>query len=87
MNMFKVVRRGEGHRETAIGDGPRVHYSIDESGDFTVVTLVGKRFAASGAAKRNPRDPLDRQVGVDIASARALRDLADQVEKSAGRRQ
>ncbi|KPI09899.1 protein of unknown function DUF1876 [Actinobacteria bacterium OV450] len=46
---------------------------------FTVVHVLGSRYAAVGVAKRHPRDKFDRQHGHDVAMARALEDLAAQV--------
>lgn len=82
---FYAEQRGKGHRSSGVGEGPRITYHIDVKGDFTTATLVGHRFAAVGSAKRNPRDKFNAQVGVDIAMARAYRDLADQLEEQAGR--
>lgn len=53
---------------------------IDASEKFTVVNLIGHRYYGMGVAMRHPDDEYDRQIGVDIAMARALRDLADKVE-------
>lgn len=58
---------------------------VDSSQQFTTVIIEGARFAGLGTAKRHPDDTFDLQVGTDIASARALRDLADQLERNAGR--
>lgn len=56
---------------------------IDPTETFTVVVVSGERYAGVGVAKRNPKDKPDLQVGYDVASARALRELADQVEAGA----
>jgi hypothetical protein len=56
---------------------------VDETETFTTVLLHGARYGGCGTAKRNPRDPYVEQVGIDIAAARAMRDLAAQVEAGA----
>lgn len=58
--------------------------NVDPTRTFTTVMLTGDRHAAVGTAKRHPDDPYSAQVGMDIAMARALRDLADKVERHAG---
>lgn len=56
---------------------------VDPTETYTVVVASGSRYTGVGVAKRNPNDPPDRQTGYDIASARALRELADLVEAGA----
>jgi Domain of unknown function (DUF1876) len=60
---------------------PRFTVHIDPTETFTTVVLVGDRYFGIGTAKRNPRDKHDPQVGVDIALARAYREVADRLEK------
>lgn len=67
-------------------DGPNFTVHIDSSRTYTTVVMVGDRYGALGTAKRNPRDRHDPQIGVDVATARALRDMADQIEKGTGLR-
>lgn len=57
---------------------------VDPTETYTVVVVSGERFTGVGVAKRNPSDPYDAQVGWDIASARALRELAEITEEGAG---
>lgn len=57
-------------------------YHVDPTQTWTTVTVRGDRFVGVGNAKRNPRDPADPQIGLDHAAARALRDLADQIERN-----
>lgn len=56
---------------------------IDATETFTTVVVMGSRYVGIGTAKRHPNDAHDAQRGIDIASARALRDLADQTERGA----
>jgi hypothetical protein len=58
---------------------------VDSNQQFTTVVIEGGRFTGYGTAKRHPDDAFVLQTGVDIATARAFRDLADQLERSAGR--
>lgn len=78
-------------KETQVSDGQ--YYSsnepfgvaihVDKSKTYTTVMLTGDRYVGIGTSKRNPVDPYDRQVGVDIAMARALREIADFTENGA----
>lgn len=56
---------------------------VDTTDTYTTVIAIGKRYTGIGVAKRNPRDRVNRQLGLDLASARALRDLADVTERLA----
>ncbi|MFE6846542.1 dsRBD fold-containing protein [Streptomyces sp. NPDC057686] len=53
--------------------------AVYQDKDFTVVTLLGARYGAIGVAKRHPRDKFNRQTGIDVALARALDNLAEEV--------
>lgn len=59
---------------------------VDPTETFTVVTISGERYTGVGVSKRNPADSYDAQVGWDIACARALRELAEITEGSAGQK-
>ena len=56
---------------------------VDPTKSYTTVILTGERYVGLGTAKRNPCDTYDRQTGIDIAMSRALRELADAMEKGA----
>lgn len=80
---------------TAAPDGPehaptqhlrewQVRVSLLESGDDTRATVVlvadpPDRLSAKGASHRSSDDPASRQIGDEIAVARALRHLADRL--------
>lgn len=53
-------------------------------GRTTRVVVKGHRYTGVGESTWNANDPYDVQVGIDIAGARALRNLADQMERKAG---
>lgn len=57
---------------------------VDPTDTFTTVVMVGERYGAIGTAKRNPRDKFNPQTGVDLALARALREMADNLEAGTG---
>lgn len=56
---------------------------LDEDGDHTearaTLDLNGTRFVGTGRADRNPTDPSVPIIGEELATARALRDLAARV--------
>lgn len=58
-----------------------------EDGTDTVATaeldLRGDHFQATGRARRNPVDPQKPIIGEELAIARALRRLEDQITESA----
>lgn len=59
---------------------------IDEADDtlaHAVLNLSGDHFEATGRARRNPHDKPMPAVGVELATARALSDLALQVMEAA----
>lgn len=66
-------------REAASSELEFTH-TIDTTRTWTTVMVVGDRYGGIGNAKRHPHDPVDYQIGIDVASVRALRDLADQIE-------
>jgi hypothetical protein len=55
---------------------------VDAGRRFTTVIVKGSRFTGIGVAKRHPDDAFRLQTGVDIATARALRDLAEQLRNN-----
>lgn len=55
---------------------------VDASRTFTTVMVTDKDFSGIGVAKRNHEDPVRFEVGYELAYARALRDLADNLEKA-----
>ncbi|MFF7729083.1 DUF1876 domain-containing protein [Streptomyces sp. NPDC008001] len=44
----------------------------------------GSDFTAVGVTNRNPADPSQQRVGEEVAAARALRDLSEQLLDKAG---
>lgn len=62
---------------------PLVSLAIDEHSGRTYVKaelhLGGKHLAGAGVAYRHPSDCLTREAGQELATARALSDLAEQV--------
>lgn len=60
--------------------GLDVHVFVDQTRTFTVVNIFADKDAevveGIGVAKRNPEDEYDYNEGVNIATARALVDLA-----------
>ena len=65
-----------------IGEGRAwsVEILLEETADETeaeaVLVLEGQRYAGWGRARRNPADPAVPRIGEELASARALSDLA-----------
>jgi hypothetical protein len=59
--------------------------STDDAAVAEVSVWVGSRAAASAVAssKRHPEDDPDQDAGASIALARALREVADDMEKAA----
>ncbi|MGK5733867.1 DUF1876 domain-containing protein [Streptomyces sp. URMC 124] len=51
-----------------------VRLHMDDGSDFTAV----------GRSNRNPADPTQQRVGEEVAAARALRDLSEQLLDKAG---
>lgn len=72
---------GRAHYRGALGLEAQVW--TDPTETYTVVVISGERYAGVGVAKRNASDPVDPQIGYDIACARALRELADVTEQAA----
>lgn len=62
-----------------------IHLVEDETTTEATASLVlrGERFEASGTARRNPADPVKPVIGEELAIARALRVLEDQITASA----
>lgn len=60
-----------------------IEIGIDEDDTTTLVHAVldlrGDHFDATGRAKRNPRDPSIPVIGEELALARALGSLEDQI--------
>jgi hypothetical protein len=57
---------------------------VDRDGTLTSAhaalrTSSGTTLDGYGRARRNPRDPEVREIGEELAAARALRDLADRL--------
>lgn len=68
----------------------QVRVSLLESGDDTKATVVlvadpTDRLSAKGSSHRSSDDPASRQIGDEVAVARALRHLADQLIVAAER--
>lgn len=65
----------------------RVDIELDEKDRDTHADLLLEageiRYRAWGRARRNPIDPQRRDVGDELAAARALEDLADQLRAAA----
>lgn len=61
----------------------RVDIAIDEAEDHTeaeaTIRVRDRDFTGRGRARRNPRDPNVPVVGEELATARALADLAHQL--------
>ena len=62
-----------------------IHLAEDESNTVATATLDlrGEHFEASGSARRNPTDPPKPLIGEELAIARALRKLEDQINEAA----
>jgi hypothetical protein len=65
-----------------------VTITLDEQGDDTNADAVltfedGSEFAGYGGSRRNPRDEADARIGDEIATARALSDLAHRLLETA----
>lgn len=62
-----------------------IHVEEDESNTTAtaVLDLRGEHFEASGTARRNPIDPVKPVIGEELAIARALRKLEDQITNAA----
>lgn len=54
---------------------------VDGARSYTTTAVEMKGFAGLGVAKRNHQDPVDFDLGRQLSLARALRDLADNIEK------
>jgi len=55
---------------------------ISTSGNFTTAILKkGKTEVAVGHAKRNPRDPYKQEIGITIATKRAIDEFVKQYKK------
>ena len=62
-----------------------IHLVEDDTTTEATASLVlrGERFEASGSARRNPDDPVKPIIGEELAIARALRVLEDQITAAA----
>lgn len=62
-----------------------IHLTEDDSTTEATATLTlrGERFEARGSARRNPIDPVKPVIGEELAIARALRVLEDQITAAA----
>jgi hypothetical protein len=62
-----------------------IHLKEDETTTVATATLVlrGERFQGIGAAHRNPVDPVKPVIGEELAIARSLRVLEDQITAAA----
>ena len=65
-----------------------VQVLIEEDGDFTNAAAVlssgaTERLRGSGNARRNPSDPAIPEIGDELATSRALADLAHQLLETA----
>jgi len=67
-------------RQQGEGRAWSVEILLDETTDQTeaeaVLVVDGERYAGWGRARRNPTDPAVPRIGEELASARALSDLA-----------
>ncbi len=61
--------------------------SLEEDGDHTearaTIDIGGAHFAGWGRARRNPADPNVPMIGEELATARALSDLAHKLMEAA----
>ena len=62
-----------------------IHLTEDESNTLAtaVLDLRGEHFEASASSRRNPVDPPKPLIGEELAIARALRQLEDQLNDAA----
>lgn len=62
-----------------------IHLDEDDTTTEATAKLVlrGEKFEATGSARRNPVDPVKPIIGEELAIARALRVLEDQITASA----
>jgi hypothetical protein len=64
-----------------------IEITFDEEGDHTearaTLALRGATFTGTGRARRNPSDPELPMVGEELATARALSDLAHKLVDAA----
>ena len=62
-----------------------IHLVEDETETVATATLDlrGDHFEATGKARRNPTDPSKPIIGEELAIARALRRLEDQISEAA----
>lgn len=62
-----------------------IHLTEDETHTLAVarLDLRGDKFEATGRARRNPKDPLRPLVGEELAIARALHSLQNQLTEAA----
>jgi hypothetical protein len=65
-----------------------IHLEEDEAQTVatTILNLRGDHFEAKGAARRNPTDPPRPVIGEELAIARALTRLEDQLTEAAWRK-
>jgi hypothetical protein len=62
-----------------------IHLTEDESNTLAtaVLDLRGEHFEATASSRRNPIDPPKPLIGEELAIARALRKLEDQINEAA----
>jgi len=62
-----------------------IHLSEDDTSTMAtaVLDLRGDHFEATGISRRNPIDPPKPLIGEELAIARALRQLEDQITEAA----
>lgn len=61
-----------------------IHLAVDDNATVAVIKAEisdGKFVTVTASAKREPGDEFDPQVGSDLATARALRKIADKIER------
>jgi hypothetical protein len=51
------------------------------NGTFTIVSLQSRNHSGTGVAKRHTNDTPNQQIGIDLATARALQDLGASMEE------
>ena len=77
-----MARRGNERPETT-----EIDITLEEDGDHTearaILSLRGATFTGTGRARRNPTDPELPLVGEELATARALSDLAHKLVDAA----
>ncbi len=81
----RIVDSDDVPTETHLGCHIEVRLTETQKDCEATATLMTERgtFRASGLARRNPSDPQVPMIGEELSIARALRDLADQIEAAA----